>query len=163
MKCGDNIEFVLKRFDELTLRELYEILRLRGEVFVVEQDCAYQDLDRKDYDSYQLFVRDGDNIIAALRILKENTAYPEMAVGRLIVDKDYMGCGLSRNLMERAMDFILNDLDKNAIRLSGQAYLCEFYKSLGFKRVSGRYLEEGIPHYEFLYEREENEGNNFRI
>lgn len=153
MKCGDTIECVLKFFDDLTLRELYEILRLRAEVFVVEQNCSGQDLDGKDYESYHLFISNGSEIIGALRILKQNVAYPEMAIGRLIVDKRYRKRGLSRKMMEHAMDFILNDLGKNAIRLSGQAYLCDFYRSLGFRRVSDRYLEDGIWHYEFLYEK----------
>ncbi|WP_407376108.1 GNAT family N-acetyltransferase [Methanobrevibacter sp.] len=145
---------ILKQFGDLTLSELYEILRLRVEVFVVEQDCCYQDLDGKDYDSYHLFIKDGENIVGALRILKENVAYAEMAIGRLIVDERYRGDGLSRKMMKKAMDFILNDLNRNAIRLSGQAYLCDFYTSLGFKRVSDSYLEDGIKHYEFLYERD---------
>ncbi len=153
MKCGDTIECVLKFFDDLTLRELYEILRLRAEVFVVEQNCSGQDLDGKDYESYHLFISNDSEIIGALRILKQNVAYPEMAIGRLIVDKRYRKRGLSRKMMEHAMDFILNDLGKNAIRLSGQAYLCDFYRSLGFRRVSDRYLEDGIWHYEFLYEK----------
>lgn len=148
------IQLILKQFDDLTLSELYEILRLRVEVFVVEQDCCYQDLDGKDYDSYHLFIKDGENIVGALRILKENVAYAEMAIGRLIVDERYRGDGLSRKMMKKAMDFILNDLNRNAIRLSGQAYLCDFYTSLGFKRVSDSYLEDGIKHYEFLYERD---------
>lgn len=154
-RCGDTINCTIKRFDELSLKELYEILRLRVEIFVVEQDCVYQDLDGKDYDSYHLFIKDNDNIIAALRILDENVAYPENAIGRLVVEKNSRGRGLSRKMMLKAMDFIVNDLKKDSIRLSGQAYLCEFYTSLGFERVSDSYLEDGIRHYEFLYKKED--------
>lgn len=146
MKCK------LKEFTELTTSELYEILKLRAEVFVVEQNCPYQDLDDKDQSSYHLFLEDNGQIIAVLRILPENIAYKEMAIGRLIVKKSYRGKGISRKMMVRAMEFITEDLGKDKIRLSGQAYLSDFYQSLGFKKVSEMYLEDGIEHYEFLYE-----------
>ena len=146
MKCK------LKEFTELTTAELYEILKLRAEVFVVEQNCPYQDLDDKDQSSYHLFLEDNGQIIAVLRILPENIAYKEMAIGRLIVKKSYRGKGISRKMMVRAMEFIIEDLGKEKIRLSGQAYLNDFYQSLGFEKVSEMYLEDGIEHFEFLYE-----------
>ena len=146
MKCK------LQAFTELTTEELYEILKLRAEVFVVEQNCPYQDLDDKDQSSYHLFLEDNGQIIAVLRILPENIAYKEMAIGRLIVKKSYRGKGISRKMMARAMEFITEDLGKEKIRLSGQAYLSDFYQSLGFEKVSEMYLEDGIEHFEFLYE-----------
>lgn len=146
------MEWILKKFDQLSLDELYDIIRLRLEVFVVEQDCVYQDLDDKDQVSYHLFVRDNDEIIAVLRILPENVSYEEMAIGRVIVKKSYRGRGISKEMMNKAIDFIVNDLGKNKIRLSGQAYLTDFYISLGFRKVSDEYLEDGIKHYEFLFE-----------
>ena len=142
----------LKEFTELTTAELYEILKLRAEVFVVEQNCPYQDLDDKDQSSYHLFLEDNGQIIAVLRILPENIAYKEMAIGRLIVKKSYRGKGISRKMMVRAMEFITEDLGKEKIRLSGQAYLTDFYQSLGFEKVSEMYFEDGIEHFEFLYE-----------
>lgn len=146
------MKFKLKEFTELTTAELYEILKLRAEVFVVEQNCPYQDLDDKDQSSYHLFLEDNGQIIAVLRILPENIAYKEMAIGRLIVKKSYRGKGISRKMMLRAMEFITEDLGKEKIRLSGQAYLSDFYQSLGFEKVSEMYLEDGIEHFEFLYE-----------
>lgn len=146
MKCK------LKEFTELTTAELYEILKLRAEVFVVEQNCPYQDLDDKDQSSYHLFLEDNGQIIAVLRIIPENIAYKEMAIGRLIVKKSYRGKGISRKMMVRAMEFITEDLGKEKIRLSGQAYLTDFYQSLGFEKVSEMYFEDGIEHFEFLYE-----------
>ena len=127
------MKWKFKKFDELTTNELYEILKLRAEVFVVEQDCPYQDLDDKDKCAYHLFLEDedGSTVIAVLRILPENIAYEDMAIGRLIVKKSHRGQGLSKIM---------------------QAYLREFYEDLGFKRVSDIYLEDGIDHYEFLYE-----------
>ncbi|MDO5819561.1 MAG: GNAT family N-acetyltransferase [Methanobrevibacter sp.] len=131
------------------------MLKLRAEVFVVEQDCPYQDLDDKDKHAYHLFLEDEENgsiVAAVLRILPENISYEDMAIGRVIVKKPYRGQGLSKIMMNKAIDFIIDDLGKKRIRLSGQAYLTEFYEDLGFKKVSDVYLEDGIDHYEFLYE-----------
>ena len=138
----------------MTRDELYEIIKLRIEVFVVEQDCPYQDLDDKDKNAYHLFVEDNGLVVAVLRILPEGVSFEDMAIGRLIVKKSYRGRGISRKMMNKAISFIINDLNKSKIRLSGQTYLLEFYESLGFKRVSDVYLEDGIDHYEFLYEKD---------
>ena len=148
------MKWKFKKFDELTTNELYEILKLRAEVFVVEQDCPYQDLDDKDKCAYHLFIEDedGSTVIAVLRILPENIAYEDMAIGRLIVKKSHRGQGLSKVMMQKAINFIIDDLGKKRIKLSGQAYLREFYEYLSFKRVSDIYLEDRIDHYEFLYE-----------
>lgn len=146
------MEYVLKEFNGLSLDELYQIIQLRLEIFVVEQDCIYQDLDGKDNVAYHLFVKDDDEIVAVLRILPENVSYDEMAIGRIVVKKSHRGQGIAGAMMKRAMDFIVKDLGKNKIRLSGQAYLVDFYTNLGFKRVSDEYLEDGIHHFEFLFE-----------
>lgn len=146
------MEWNLKKFDELTAYELYEILKLRAEVFVVEQDCVYQDLDDKDKQAYHLFLQDGSEVVAVLRILPENVSYEDMAIGRVIVKKSHRGQGISRVMMHKAIDFIVNDLGKSRIKISGQAYLVDFYQSFGFKKVSDCYLEDGIDHFEFLYD-----------
>ena len=83
---------------------------------------------------------------------EENIAYDDMAIGRVIVKKSHRGQGISRIMMKKAIAFIIENLGKKRIRLSGQAYLTEFYEDLGFEKVSGLYLEDGIDHYEFLYE-----------
>ncbi|WP_458454696.1 GNAT family N-acetyltransferase [Methanobrevibacter sp.] len=145
------MEWILKQFGQLSPDELYEIIKLRIEVFIVEQDCHYQDLDDKDQLSYHLFLKDNDEIIAVLRILPENVAYDEMSIGRVIVKKTHRGHGIAKCMIKRAMDFIVDELGKDSIRLSGQAYLTDFYIGLGFKKVSGAYLEDGIKHYQFLY------------
>ena len=146
MKC------ILKKFEELTNSELYGIMRLRAEVFVVEQNCPYQDLDDKDQSAYHLFLKDNAQIIAVLRILPRGVSYDELAIGRLVVKKSYRGNQIAEKMMKKAIDFIISDLNQTKIRLSGQAYLIDFYKGLGFKKVSDEYLEDGIPHFEFLYE-----------
>ena len=149
---GDNINWNLKKFSELSLDELYGILKLRSEVFVVEQDCVYQDLDDKDQCAYHLFLKKDNDVVAVLRILPKGVSYDEMAIGRVIVKKQYRGNGISREMINKALDFIINDLDNDKIRLSGQAYLREFYESFGFRKVSDVYLEDGIDHFEFLLE-----------
>lgn len=151
MDC-DSMEWELKKFDQLSLVELYGILKLRAEVFVVEQNCSYQDLDDKDKCAYHLFLKDNENIVAVSRILPENVSYKEMAIGRVVVKEQYRGRGISKVMMGKAIEFIIKDLKKSKIRLSGQAYLVDFYQNLGFKKVSDCYLEDGIEHFEFLYE-----------
>ncbi|WP_407393551.1 GNAT family N-acetyltransferase [Methanobrevibacter sp.] len=143
----------LKQFDELTNNELYGILKLRAEVFVVEQDCPYQDLDGKDQSAYHLFLEDNEEIVAVSRILPEGISYEDMAIGRVVVKESYRGQGISKVMMRKAMDFIIHDLGKKTIRLSGQAYLTNFYNNLGFKTVSECYLEDGIEHFEFYFEK----------
>lgn len=141
-----------KKFNELSPDELYGILQLRAEVFVVEQNCVYNDLDGRDRMAYHLFLKNDDEMVAALRILPEDVAFEDMAIGRLIVKRQYRGRKIAWKMMKKAMDYIINDLNKERIRLSGQAYLVEFYEGLGFHKVSDVYLEDGIDHFEFLYE-----------
>lgn len=141
-----------KKFNELSPDELYGILQLRAEVFVVEQNCVYNDLDGRDRMAYHLFLKNDDEMVAALRILPEDVAFEDMAIGRLIVKRQYRGRKIALKMMKKAMDHIINDLNKERIRLSGQAYLVEFYEGLGFHKVSDVYLEDGIDHFEFLYE-----------
>ena len=143
----------LKEFEELNPDELYGILQLRSEVFVVEQDCVYQDLDNKDQMSRHLFLEDNNEIVGVSRIISEGVSYDEMSIGRVVVKQSHRGQGLSKKMMGKAIDFIIYDLNKSKIRLSGQAYLEKFYTDLGFVKVSDCYLEDGIDHFEFLYEK----------
>lgn len=151
LRCGDTIRWIIKCFDELTTKELYEISHLRVEVFVVEQQILYQEFDRKDYDAYHIYAIEDERIVAYLRILPKGMRFDEMSIGRVLVKKEYRHNGISRQMMLKAMDYICNTLNEDAIRISGQAYLEKFYESLGFKRVSDIYIEEEIEHYEFLY------------
>ena len=140
----------LKKFNQLTTKELYEILRVRAEVFVVEQTCVYQDLDMKDQDSWHLFLEDGDEIIAYLRILNKGVSYPEIAIGRVLTKDTQRKKGLAREMMRKAIKFIETELKENTILISAQVYLMKFYESLGFKAVSEIYLEDGIEHIEMV-------------
>ena len=144
----------IKKFDELTTKELYEILRICAEVFVVEQDCVYQDLDSKDEDAYHLFGEEKGDVVSYLRILQKGVVYQETAIGRVLTKKSYRKKWLSREMVQRAIDFITNDIVENEIRISAQAYLLKFYESFGFETTSDVYLEDGIEHIEMLYKRQ---------
>ena len=151
------MKWKMKRFEELTTAELYEILRVRAEVFVVEQTCIYQDLDEKDKRAYHLFCEAEGKILAYLRVLDKGVSYPEISIGRVLTTENNRRKGLAREMMKKAMDFICKDLGESQIRISGQLYLQAFYESLGFQTVSEVYLEDDIPHVEMLYGGSKNE------
>ena len=144
------MKWEIKKFKELSVDELYRILELRNDVFVVEQECIYQDCDRKDLEAYHLFCIENDKIIATLRILEKGISYDEISIGRVVVDKLYRRKKLGRKAMEMAIDFINNTYGNSPIRISAQVYIKEFYESLGFKAVSDIYLEDDIPHIEMI-------------
>lgn len=132
-----------KQFSELTTHELYALLALRTEVFVVEQQCAYQEVDWKDLDAVHYWMEEGGEIVATLRILIH--ASP-VAIGRVVTSPGYRGNGYSRQLMEAAIeDFWAEDL-----YLQAQTYVEPFYASFGFERTSDEYDEDGIPHVDMV-------------
>lgn len=145
------MNFKIKKFSELTPDELYEILRIRNEVFVIEQTCIFQDCDEKDQRSYHLFGIDKGKIIAYLRILEKGVSYSEISIGRVLVDKKHRRKGFARDILLKAIDFIENNLNEKEIRISAQKYLVDFYESLGFVISSEMYLEDGIPHIDMFY------------
>lgn len=147
------MDWKIKKFDELTVKELYEILKVRAEVFVVEQECVYQDLDSKDENAYHLFGEEQGEVVGYLRILPKGIAYQEAAIGRVLTKRTYRKKGLSLEMVKRAIDYILDDIGEDAIRISAQAYLLKFYEGFGFEKTSEVYLEDGIEHIEMLYNR----------
>ncbi|MBZ9635043.1 GNAT family N-acetyltransferase [Clostridium sp. FP1] len=126
----------MKKFTELSGEEVYEILKLRNEVFVIEQQCIYEECDGKDKKSYHLFAKENGEILAYLRILEKGISYNEISIGRVLTDKKYRGKGLAKQMMLRAIEFIVNHLNEKTIRISAQEYLLNFYSSLGFVKVS---------------------------
>lgn len=147
------MNYNIKKFSELENNELYQILELRCEVFVVEQNCAYNDVDNKDQDAYHLLLEDNKKIVAGLRILKKGISYDQISIGRVVVSKEHRGLGIAKDMMLKAIEFIENDLNEKEIKISAQAYLIEFYKSIGFVEVSQVYLEDDIPHIDMLYKK----------
>ncbi|RAK05188.1 ElaA protein [Halanaerobium saccharolyticum] len=145
------MELNIKSFSELNNQELYKIIEARINVFVVEQNCPYQECDNKDQDSFHLFYQDQNRIAAYLRIIPPGISYQEASIGRVLVKKEYRREGLGIKMMEAAVAFINNNFNTEVIRISAQEYILKFYQDLGFKVVSDRYLEDNIPHYQMLY------------
>ena len=143
---------VTKTFFELNNQELYQILRLRSEVFVVEQDCVYQDLDNKDQISIHIFQKKKNVIVAYTRIFKSGDYYKNASIGRVVVLKKYRGKELGKKIMIYSIEYIKNKLKENKIELSAQKYLDKFYKDLGFYKIGKDYLEDGIPHQRMIKE-----------
>lgn len=138
-----------QHFDAMSARQWHEILALRARVFIVEQDCPYLDPDHKDPDCYHLELRRGDRLVGTLRAVPPGISYTESSLGRVVIDPDNRGEQLGRLLMQRGIVFN-RTLWGGAIRISGQAYLEQFYGSLRFETVSEPYDEDGIPHLEML-------------
>jgi ElaA protein len=145
------LNWKIRKFNELTLDEIYEILKSRNEVFIVEQNCAFQDCDDKDQNSYHLLIEDNEFLAGYLRILEKGVSYNEVSIGRVLVVKEYRKKGIARDMILKAIDYIHNSLNEKAIRISAQSYLVDFYKSIGFKEVSEIYYEDNIPHIEMLH------------
>ncbi len=145
------MNLITKTFNELTTDELYKILRLRNEVFILEQECPYQDIDDKDSESYHMFLKENNEIIAYLRIIKKGISYKQISIGRVVVKKDYRSKGIAKDMLLKCLDFIENNLGEKEIKIQAQSYLYEFYSSLGFKKISDIYLEDNIPHMDMLY------------
>lgn len=145
------MEWQMKSFEQLTIAELYEILKIRCEVFVVEQNCAYQDCDGRDDKAFHLFGRQDGKVIAYLRIFDKGIVFEQSAIGRVLVDKAHRGNGLAGELMRTAIRFVEQKLGHKEIKIEAQAYLTEFYGGLGFVATSEVYLEDNIPHIEMLY------------
>lgn len=150
------MELIIKDFSELHKQELYDIISLRIAVFVVEQDSPFQDCDYKDQLSYHLYYKDQDEIISYLRLIPAGISYQEPSIGRVLVKKGFRGQGIGLKMMKKARSFILENFEADKIKISAQEYILDFYKNLGFKVVSDKYLEDGIPHYEMLYKLQSN-------
>ncbi len=142
-------------FSELNTQQLYDILALRQEVFVVEQDCPYQDADGLDFDAWHICVYDEGHLVAYTRILKKGVTYDDYAsIGRVITSMRWRGKGKGRELMQYSIDKTKTLLGDGPIKISAQSHLEKYYASLGFKPTGEEYLEDGIPHmgmvlYEF--------------
>ena len=144
------MEWSLKKFHELTLDELYAILKLRSNVFIVEQNCVYNDLDGKDELAWHLIGTENKNLIAYTRILPPGLVYAEASIGRVVTSPKARRTGLGRLLMQRSLDEITRLFGNVPVRIGAQLYLKEFYTSLGFQQQADVYLEDGIEHIVML-------------
>ncbi|TYS18471.1 GNAT family N-acetyltransferase [Rossellomorea vietnamensis] len=143
----------LKKFDELTNSELYNLLKERTLVFVVEQNCPYLEVDGKDPFSYHLFKEDDGEIIAYLRILPAGVSYQEVSIGRVFVKKEFRGQGIAEELIKKGLEFIQEELNEITVKIQAQDYLRKFYGSFGFQAISETYLEDNIPHVDMLLQK----------
>lgn len=140
------IQWVLKRFDQLTPHQLYAILQLRNEVFVVEQNCVFQDADNKDQNSYHLMGFHENKLVAYTRLLPAGEIYEQVSIGRVVTSHLVRGAGAGRELMKQSIDAAYDLFGKQPIKIGAQLYLKKFYTSFGFEQVSEVYLEDGIEH-----------------
>ncbi|AOW21104.1 GNAT family N-acetyltransferase [Urechidicola croceus] len=146
------LEVFIKKFKELTIDELYSILRLRSEVFVVEQDCVYQDIDNKDQKSLHIFISNKNEIIAYTRIFKAGDYFENSSIGRVVVQENHRALSLGHEIMKASIDAIQTNYNTSKITISAQKYLKKFYEKHQFFQVGEEYLEDGIPHIRMVKE-----------
>ena len=136
----------IKTFDELNTTELYGLLQLRSEIFVVEQACVYLDLDGKDQKALHIIGTKNDSIVAYTRVFNAGDYFAQPSIGRVLVRDGERKHGYGVDIMKASMRAVEERFGENTIVLSAQSYLIRFYNSLGFQEKGGEYLEDGIPH-----------------
>jgi ElaA protein len=141
-----SLTYIYKPFYELTPYELYAILQLRSEVFVVEQNCIFLDADDKDQVSYHIMVWQNELLAGYTRLVPAGVAYTEVSIGRVVTSPKMRNTGIGRTLMQFSIQTIYDLYGKTTITIGAQLYLRKFYESLGFIQCSDVYLEDGIEH-----------------
>ena len=144
------MQWIGKKFGELSVEELYTILRLRSEIFVVEQNCVFLDMDNKDQASHHLMGWKGDQLAAYSRIVPAGISYVESSIGRIVTSPSARGNGIGRDLLQQSIKTLYDLHGKQVIRIGAQYYLKKFYESFGFRQASEIYLEDGIEHIHML-------------
>ncbi|MBK8353420.1 MAG: GNAT family N-acetyltransferase [Saprospirales bacterium] len=146
------LQTILKYFDDLTIPELYDILQLREEVFQIEQNCIYKDIDDKDKKCFHLMLYKEQELVAYCRLVPAGISYDGYAsIGRVVSKPIYRKDGFGKQLMEQAMQKMTQIFSHLPIKISAQAYLQKFYESFGFVRVSDEYMEDDIPHIAMVF------------
>ena len=147
-----NIRWDIKKFEELSTTELYRIMQLRLEVFSVEQNCAYQDADGKDFNCFHLSgFNDANDLVVYSRIVPPGISFKEVSIGRVISSQKARGTGAGKELLKKSMEFIKQQFGNLPIRIGAQCYLIKFYSSFGFEISGEEYLEDNIPHIEMVF------------
>lgn len=144
------LQVYTKSFSELTTNELYKILQLRSEVFVVEQDCVYQDIDGEDSKALHVIGVKNDKIVAYTRVFKSDDYFSKASIGRVVVAKNERKFGYGHAIMKHSIEAIKINFNETLIKISAQTYLKKFYECHNFKKVGKEYLEDGIPHIGML-------------
>ena len=147
-----HFDWKVKHYNDLSLNEFHDIIALRIAVFVIEQNCPYQELDGKDKKSYHLICRnDNGEIVSTARIIPPGVAYTQVAIGRVVIADSARGLGLGHELMRQCMHFIVEEFGQVPVILSAQKHLKNYYASHGFASTGKEYLEDNIPHVEMIY------------
>lgn len=145
------MNWTLKKFKDLTVDELYALLRLRTEVFVVEQNCVFQDMDNKDQHCHHLMGWKENELVAYTRLVPEGVSYPGYpSIGRVVTSPAARGGGIGRLLMKKSIEETRHLFGNGPIKIGAQLYLLAFYTSLGFEKTSDIYMEDGIEHIEMI-------------
>ena len=147
----ENINWEYKQFTALTSAELYNILTIRNEVFVVEQNCIYLDTDNKDQHAWHLLGYINDKLVAYSRILPPGVSFHEASIGRVVTHSTIRRNGIGNELMKESIKKTINQFEVTDIRIGAQCYLIKFYTSLGFAVAGNEYMEDGIPHVDMLF------------
>ncbi|MEN2466971.1 GNAT family N-acetyltransferase [Ornithinibacillus sp. JPR2-1] len=148
------MDWHIKKFQKLTNDELYEILKARTDIFVVEQDCPYPELDNQDQESLHFYLTVDRELAAYIRLIPKGLKYENYAaIGRVLVVKKFRSHGYARQIMEKGIRYIHEQWHENEIKIQAQVYLKKFYGSFGFEQVSKEYLEDGIPHIDMVLKR----------
>ena len=147
------LNIVIKPFNELSILELYNLLQLRSEVFVVEQDCVYQDIDGKDQNALHVIGYKNDRIVAYTRLFKPGDYFKASSIGRVVVAKNQRQFKYGYDIMEASIKAIKTHFNVTEIKISAQCYLKNFYNNLEFFEIGEEYLEDGIPHITMLYKK----------
>ena len=140
----------IKTFDELSKTELYEILRERTAVFIVEQECAYQEVDDKDQVAVHVMGREAGDLIAYTRIFKAGDYASQACIGRVLVHRLHRNKGLGQEIMKASLEVVKKRFKTDTVMVSAQRYLEKFYQELGFQTTGEPYLEDGIPHIKMV-------------
>ncbi len=146
------MEIKIKSFKELNLDELYAVLQLRAEVFVLEQDCVYQDIDGKDQTALHILGFKNEKLVAYTRCFNAGIYFEEAAIGRVVVKESYRKFKLGHEILDASITAIENRYKTSKIKLSAQQHLTAFYENHGFQQIGEGYLEDGIPHIAMLKE-----------
>ncbi|MBL1279613.1 MAG: GNAT family N-acetyltransferase [Fluviicola sp.] len=148
-----HLEWQIKHYSELTLNEFHDIIALRINVFVVEQDCPYPELDGKDKKCYHVICRDGKgNIVATARIVPPGISYDASpSIGRVVIDESIRKQGIGHELMNKCVDYSIIEFGNSTITISAQKHLEKYYGEHSFTSTGKEYLEDGIPHVEMVF------------
>lgn len=146
------LDIRVKSFDQLTINELYTLLQLRAEVFVVEQDCVYQDIDDKDDKALHVLGFENGILVGYTRCFAPGIYFEEAAIGRVLVKDSVRGKAYGHSILKASIDAIEKNFNTSTIKLSAQTYLTRFYESHGFRQIGEGYLEDGIPHIAMIKE-----------